>query len=244
MTGKFKIANLNIEIDSIYEDVIKLCKDYETQEQKIDFTVKTTKEDVEFEKKKSAKEDKKANRPIRKFTDGYLETLAVYRKIANELPKYNGFLIHGSCIAVDNIGYLFIAKSGTGKSTHTRLWRELLKERAVMVNDDKPLVRINDDGEVVIYGTPWDGKHHLSKNIAVPLKSICILEQGKQNEISKITLGEAYIMLLQQIYKPEEIELLEKTINLIDKLGQKIRFYKLKCVANLDAAELAYYTIK
>ena len=84
--------------------------------------------------------------------DDYLETLAVCRKIAERMPEYDTFLFHGSCIAVDGVGYLFTAKSGTGKSTHTRLWRELLDNRATMVNDDKPLIRIADDG-LVIYGT-------------------------------------------------------------------------------------------
>ena len=107
--------------------------------------------------------------------DDYLETLAVCRKIAERMPEHNTFLFYGSCIAVDGAGYVFTAKSGTGKSTHTRLWRELLDNRATMVNDDKPLIRIADD-DAIIYGTPWDGKHPLSHNIAVPLKAICILE--------------------------------------------------------------------
>ena len=107
--------------------------------------------------------------------DDYLETLAVCRRIAERMPEHDTFLFYGSCIAVDGAGYVFTAKSGTGKSTHTRLWREMLGVRAVMVNDDKPLIRIADDGSV-IYDPPWDCNHHLSHNIAVPLKAICILE--------------------------------------------------------------------
>ena len=108
--------------------------------------------------------------------DEYLETLAVYRKIAEKMIDYDTILFHGSVIAVDGIGYLFTAKSGTGKSTHTRLWRELFGERAVMVNDDKPLIKVSENG-IIVYGTPWDGKHRLSTNTFVPLKGICFMSK-------------------------------------------------------------------
>lgn len=120
------------------------------------------------------------------YTDAYLETLAVYRKIAEWMPMYNTLLFHGSVIAVDGKAYLFTAKSGTGKSTHTRLWREYFGERAVMINDDKPLLRITQEG-VFAYGTPWDGKHRLSTNISAPLAGICILRRGNDNSIRMIT---------------------------------------------------------
>ena len=65
---------------------------------------------------------------MRKYSDIYLETMAVYRKIEDKLLDYDTILFHGSAVAVDGVGYLFTAKSGTGKSTHTRLWREMLSE--------------------------------------------------------------------------------------------------------------------
>ena len=96
--------------------------------------------------------------------------------------SYDTILFHGSVIAVDGIGYLFTAKSGTGKSTHTRLWREYFGDRAAMVNDDKPLLKITDSS-VIAYGTPYNGKHRLGTNISVPLKAICILTRAADNHI-------------------------------------------------------------
>ena len=116
------------------------------------FTIATTQSDIDFEREKSAREDIKEGIPIRHFSDAYLETLAVYRKIADHILSCDTLLFHGSVIAIDGEGYLFTAKSGTGKSTHTRLWREYFGERAVMVNDDKPLLHITDSG-VTAYGT-------------------------------------------------------------------------------------------
>lgn len=144
--------------------------------------METSQSDIEYEREKSALEDRKEGLPIRNFPDSYLETLAVYRKFAENLLAYDTVLFHGSVVAVDGIGYLFTAKSGTGKSTHTRLWREYFGERAVMVNDDKPLLQVTENG-VIVYGTPWDGKHHLSNNISVPLKAICILTRAEENHI-------------------------------------------------------------
>ena len=151
-------------------------------------------------------------------------------------------LFHGSVIAVDGIGYLFTAKSGTGKSTHTRLWREMLGERAVMINDDKPLISLSENG-IMVYGTPWDGKHRLSTNIGVPLKAVCILERAEENRIVPITKKDAYNMLMQQVYKPSDPQKLIKTLQLIDRLAENVKLYRLGCNISPQAAEIAYRTM-
>ena len=199
--------------------------------------------DVDFEREKSVREDLAEGIPIRHFSDGYLEMLAVYRKIAEKMPEYDTILFHGSCVAVGGIGYLFTAKSGTGKSTHTRLWRELLGERAVMVNDDKPLIRISDSG-AVIYGTPWDGKHRLSTNIAASLKALCVLERAEQNTIRQIRAGEAYPILLQQVFRPIDSTAMSKTLTLIDRLAASVSLWRLGCNIEIEAARVAYDAMK
>ena len=94
----------------------------------------------------------------------------------------NCVLFHCSAVAVDGKAYLFTAASGTGKSTHTRMWRQHFGGRAVMVNDDKPILRIKDDG-IYVCGTPWCGKHGLQTNVEVPVQGICILGGGEKNMI-------------------------------------------------------------
>lgn len=175
-----KLAGQYFEICPVCDYIREYCKDYIVDHavaaKLADVGMETpchrigiSQSDIDFEREKSAREDIKEGIPIRQFSDAYLETLAVYRKIADILLSCDTLLFHGSVVAVDREGYLFTAKSGTGKSTHTRLWREYFGERAIMVNDDKPLLHITDSG-VTAYGTPWDGKHRLSKNIEVPLK--------------------------------------------------------------------------
>lgn len=201
--------------------------------------IRITQSDIDFEREKSAREDIKEGIPIRQFSDAYLETLAVYRKIADHLLSCDTLLFHGSVIAVDGIGYLFTAKSGTGKSTHTRLWREYFGERAVMVNDDKPLLRITDSG-VTAYGTPWDGKHRLSTNIALPLKGICILTRDTTNHIEPEEPHAVYPLIVQQTNRSLSADGMKQTLCLIDRMLNIVPVYRLGCNMNIEAARVAY----
>ena len=230
MKGIYRIAGENIEIVSLYQMVQSMCKDYACEGTPA-LIVETTPADLQAE---AGEEHKEFNAP-------YMETLAVYRKIAEAMPAFGTVLFHGSVVAVDGLAYLFTAKSGTGKSTHTRLWRELLGDRAVMVNDDKPLIHISEK-EAIVYGTPWDGKHRLSKNTAVPVRAICILQRGKENRIEQIAKEDALPMLVQQTYRPRNPAALEKTLSLIDKLD--VLFYRLHCNMDISAAELAWEAMK
>lgn len=201
--------------------------------------IRITQSDIDFEREKSAREDIKEGIPIRRFSDAYLETLAVYRKIADCFLSCDTLLFHGSVIAVDGEGYLFTAKSGTGKSTHTRLWREYFGERAVMVNDDKPLLHITDSG-VTAYGTPWDGKHRLSTNIAVPLKGICILTRDIKNHIEQAEPHAVYPLIVQQTNRSLSSDGMKQTLSLIDRMFTLVPVYRLGCNMNIEAARVAY----
>ena len=99
----------------------------------------------DFEREKSAREDESEGIPTWHFPDSYPEELADYRRIAKNMTDYNTILYHGFVIAVEGASYLFTAKFGTGKSRHTRMWRECFDDRAVMENDDKPLLKITDN---------------------------------------------------------------------------------------------------
>lgn len=241
------LADQRIRIQCNYPLSKELCKDYyvmEEQERTKDesrtvLEVRTSFADISYESQKSESEDIKEGIPIRHFSDEYLETLAVYRQIAEQMIDYDTLLVHGSVIAVDGQGYLFTAKSGTGKSTHTRLWREYFGDRAVMVNDDKPLLKITEDG-VMVYGTPWDGKHRLSSNISVPLKAICILNRDETNHIEQVSGKTKYPLLLQQTYRSGDPLKLAKTLQLLDRMIQNTSIYVLGCNMEQAAAKVAY----
>ena len=242
MKKTYKIADCVVSIDSLCENVHSLCADYISDENP-SCEIVTAQADIDFERQKSAAENIKEGLEVVNFSDGYLETLAVYRKLADILNDENIILFHGSVIAVDGEAFLFTAKSGTGKSTHTALWRKKFGERAFMVNDDKPLIKICED-KAVVYGTPWDGKHHLSRNVSVPLKAVCILERSETNTIKQITKSEAYNMLIQQTHRSKNPQKLGHTLQLIDDFAAKIKLYRLGCNMDIEAAETAYNGMK
>lgn len=234
----YRMADTVFEIDSLYSEVHELCKEYQTYAEK-EFTIRVRQSDIEFERKRSEQTDKKEGHSVRVFSDEYLETLSVYRCLCEYLIKKDILLLHGSVVAVDGIAYLFTAKSGTGKSTHTRLWREYFGERAIMINDDKPLLKITDSG-VTVYGTPYDGKHRISTNTSASLKAICWLNRGETNSIKEISKSEAYPILMQQTHRPAGAENMEKLFELLDQMCVSVKMYKLYCNKNPDAVLTSY----
>ena len=170
---------------------------------------------------------------------GRLEELAIYRQIAEQAPERGVLLFHGSAVAVDGQTYLFTAKSGTGKSTHTRLWRQRFGDRALMVNDDKPLLRFTET-EVLVCGTPWNGKHHLSAPVQLPLKALCVLTRDTTNHIEPLEAREAFPTLYQQCYHPQSPGAMARTLALLGQLTEQAGLYHLGCNMDPEAAEISY----
>lgn len=237
-TFTISIAEWKVEINAMFELCRTYCEDY-LCDGDADFSVEISEKDIIYERKKSEQEDILEGIPVRKFSDEYLETLAVYRKICTELLNRDALLFHGSVIAVDGEGYLFTAKSGTGKSTHTALWRREFGERAEMINDDKPLLKVTEQG-ILVCGTPWNGKHRLGCNKIVPLKAICILERDRTNHIERIDAKEALPMLIQQSFRtgnPADTVLL---LDLLEQIMEKTKLYRLGCNVDPEAAHVAF----
>ncbi|MBR5752302.1 MAG: hypothetical protein IKX84_07915 [Clostridia bacterium] len=240
MEGVYRFADLNVAIRTRCRRLHDMCRDYRASGLP-DIVISLTGADVDREREKAAVTAQREGRFAAEYPYDYLETLAAYRALAEELPGHDGFLIHGSAVAADGEGYVFIAPSGTGKSTHARLWLEMLGSRAVMINDDKPLLRFMPSGPRV-YGTPWDGKEHLSANMSAPLKAVCVLTRAKENTIRPLSPHEALAYLLRQIYRPAGKEAAEQTLTLIDRLDAGL--YLLGCNMEPEAARVAYEGMK
>ena len=236
-----KIAGKIAAVHAFFESSKDYCKAYLIS-QAPDFTVTISQEDLVTEQEKAARTDIAEGKQVRDVTDAQLEITAIQRKIAQELVNHDTVLFHGSVVAVDGQAYLFTAKSGTGKSTHTRLWREMLGERAVMVNDDKPFLRVTDDG-VVACGSPWNGKHRLGMDIQVPLKAICILERGQENKIVRIEPQEGLHMLLQQSNRPNDAKMMGTYLGMIDTIAKCVPLFRMRCNMDPEAAVMAYHAM-
>ena len=234
MKATYAIAGVNIRVSTLHDGFHVYAKDYRTDGGTEDFSVATTQDDIDFEREKSTEGT---------FPDTYLEALAVFRKISETMPEYDTFLFHGSCISVDGQAYVFAAPSGTGKSTNAALWWNMLGERAVMVNDDKPMIHA-EAGHTEIFGTPFNGKHNLGNNIHAPLRAVCILRRGDANHIERITADEAYPSILRQTYRPHNPAMLAKTLTLLDRLKDSVSFYRLHCNMNPEAAKVSWEAMR
>ena len=236
---RIALAGQVIGVSALYEQTRTFCKNYLT-DAPASFEVAVTPADIAYERQRSARADELEGAAVREHADPYLETLAVYRKLAQLLVQDDILLMHGAVVAVDGQAYLFTAKSGTGKTTHTRLWMQQFGDRAVMVNGDKPLLHITSEG-VTVYGTPWDGKEHLSTNTSCPLKALCILTRSKTNHIERISKKEALPMLCQQSYRPCSPIGAQKMLALVNRLGSSVPLYRLGCNMEPEAAQVAYH---
>ena len=232
-----KIAGVPIAVSSLFDSTRDYCRAYFTDEVP-EFHVATCREDLDFEQQAAREEAIQEGFRFRNFPDPYLDRTSIQRKIAEALFDRNILVLHGSVIAVDGNGYLFTARSGTGKSTHTRFWRETFGNRAVMVNDDKPFLRM--EAQILVCGAPWSGKHGLDTNITVPLKGICILERGPENRIRPMEPSEALPMLLHQSHHPLEESKHPQLQTMVEDLAHRIPLWKMECSLDPKAAEVAF----
>lgn len=227
-----KLTEAAISINCKYDYTIRACKDYIVNSPSIIFSVFATEEDITDE----------INHSETLVSRDYAEFICLYRKIAEQLPKHNCVVMHGAAITYKDSALLFVAPSGTGKSTHIKLWKDVFKGDVDIINGDKPIASINDE-EIIIYGTPWAGKENWHKNCKAPLKAICILKQSKCNYIRKIDSHEYLSLLLKQVYLPMDSTSLKQTLELFNTLIAKIPVYILECNISKDAVMTAYKAI-
>ena len=235
---KIEIAGLVTQVQPLYETTAVYCRNYLTDKMPA-FEISITEEDLAFEQRMLDIEAREEGMKLRRFTGPFLERTAIQRKIAEELLKHDTLLMHGSTVGLDGAAYLFTATCGTGKSTHTRLWREVFGDRAVMINDDKPFLKIGSEG-VVACGSPWSGKHGLDHNIGLPLKGICILRRGAVKRIRRITPEEAKDMVYHQCQGTADAGLQERICTLADLMMQKIPLWEMECTKEPEAALVSY----
>lgn len=236
-----EIAGAVVCVQPLFQSTKEYCKPYLTDKDP-DFLVQVTSDDLPVEQMKLEQEAIEEGLKVRKFKDPFLERSTIQRRVADYLVGRNTLMLHGSTVAVDGFSYLFTAPCGTGKSTHTRLWRELFGDRAIMVNDDKPFLQITPDC-VLAYGSPWSGKHGLDSNVCVPLKGICFLRRGRENLIERVEAGSLIDLLHHQVHMPDNEALAQKTFSLVDRLAMMVPLWDMHCNKELDAAKVAYCTM-
>ena len=226
-----KLAGVRIRIENRYPFIERQCRDYFCEDGEVDFSVSVTNDEILEEQKHG------------EFSEGYCESICMYRNICEKISAYNIFLMHSSVIEVNGYAYAFTAKSGVGKSTHTALWIKHIPEARVL-NGDKPLYRLEEDGSFTVFGTPWNGKENWGENISAPLAAICFIERGEQNSIRSATADEKVERLMHQLYLRGERTSVTRQLIMMDALVNGVPFYVLSCNISEEAARVAYEAMR
>lgn len=221
---RVSIAGIPFGINNRYGYVERIMQDYLTADSPL-FVLEATDAEIAAERE-----------GFEGFPDEYLESTVIHRQLAERLPEYDALVFHGAVIAVDGLAYAFTAPSGTGKTTHTRLWIERLGGRAKYLNGDKPIIRFNGDTPYA-YGTPWRGKERYGENISLPLAGIALVGRAESNSAASVSADDMSSALVSQIYLPRGGAAALRTLSLLDRLLGSVKLIELKCNMNTDAVD-------
>ena len=227
-----KIAGLTLQIHAFNESTKRYCSVFLTDEEP-DYTITMTEEDLKSERTNSSDGKVYVNEEIS----------ALYRKIADLLVEKGIVVFHSTSFCVNNCAFLVTARSGVGKSTHSRNLKALLGDEFVYINDDKPLLKV-EENKVTVYGTPWNGKERRGNNISAPLKAVFFLNRGETNTYRKIVnKEEIYIKMISQIYLPKEKAKRELALKAADNILKNVNFYEIKVTKDIESAKMTYEEI-
>lgn len=229
----YRLADLNVELLPRYQHILHQCKDYLAPEGSVpDVTVRVPEEDL-----------CRLMQENPGFGPGYLESIESYRRLCTAILPFDAFFVHAAVVEVDGNAYAFSAASGTGKSTHISLWREVLGDRVRIINGDKPILRRSPDGGFTAYGTPWCGKEGWNENRSAPLRGICFLERSAENYIRPLAPTDAFDRIFTQLLRPKTRSEADMTLTLTDLLLREVPMWVLGCNISREAAELSFRTM-
>ncbi|MBO4788509.1 MAG: hypothetical protein J5531_06365 [Lachnospiraceae bacterium] len=231
------LAGVPIGISSLTPKVKEDFSEYITSEPPM-FTVAITRADIVRERGYSDGKYNVEEVAGRRVTCNRLEKLFLLRSITERMLDYDVILMHGAVVAVDGRCYMFTAPSGTGKTTHMRLWLEQLPQSYVL-NGDKPYLKVTEEGDVLACGVPWCGKEGMGCNEILPLEAICILDQSPENRISIEEPKNVIDRLIQQTNIPSEPVAAMKALQLLGRIVQRVRLYHLECNMDPEAAQVS-----
>lgn len=226
----YRIAELNIQIEPLYEDTAKRLEPYKTNESNFDFEVHIQKAEVA----------KKFIELAVKCSYADVEGALILEQICNVvLEKFDGFFFHSSSLFLDGKAFLFTAKSGVGKSTQTALWCKHFGNRVTMINDDKPIVR-RINGKFYVFGTPWMGKSDIGNNISAQVDTVYVLLRSAVNSAEKVKTGKVFKQIFEATVIPQDRVKMSKLLELLDDFLSHIKLIELKCNMSDNAVVTAY----
>ena len=153
-------------------------------------------------------------------------------------------LTHASVVVNDGKAYLFLGRSGTGKSTHSRLWQQTI-EGTIALNDDHPILRINEQGNVIAYGSPWSGKTPCYRNESATVGGIVRIKRALENKIRRLSPIESYASLLTSCFGMTwDKDLADGKDQTLQSIITTVSCWTLECLPNEEAARVCAQAIR
>lgn len=226
---KLSLAGLDIDVKTRFDYTEDLVKEYLSESDTVSFSVAVDDNDISEEQRIS--EDK--------HSKGYLESIALYRKIAEELPRFDAVVFHGAVIAYEGKAYAFTARSGVGKTTHIRYWLQAFGKKVHVLNGDKPILRFMD-GKVYACGTPWRGKEGYGVPEMLPLAAVGFIERAELPVAEPVTVNEALMKFASQIYIPKKPESAPLALSVLNKIIMNVPLFTVKANLDVSSAKVAF----
>ena len=230
------IAGYAFSVRPLFPEIKDFFSDYLSDDEPL-FTVTSLPQDIPAERERTVRQAELEGRAPAGYSDRYIETISLCRRITAALLDKGVLLFHGAAVAYGGRAYVFTAPSGTGKTTHVRLWLDNIPGCHVL-NGDKPFLRFDENG-VFVCGTPWMGKERMGVNEILPLAGICILQRSEENCIDPLEFKDAFPTVLSQTSRPEGGSALVSVVRLLKKL-EDIPCYRLGCNMQPDAARVSF----
>lgn len=222
----YKIAGLKVEMEPRFDRLTRQCQSYLSS----GTPVMILKPDPLDEERVQASSEEER------------EYICHSAAFCRGILQHGRFFLHASGVVYQGEAYLFSGPSGTGKSTHTAMWRELFP-KSYILNDDKPVIW-PESGGITAWGTPFSGKTELHVNQGVPIRGICFLKQGRENRIRPVVEGEALALLLNNTWRPSDSHSMELLLNMAERVVTEIPIWELRCTVHSEAAKLSYTAMK
>lgn len=176
---------------------------------------------------------------IKSFDLRMCERAILKYKIDKIAVDYNAFPIHASALMYKNNAYIFTALSGVGKSTHAKLWREAFGKDVIMINDDRPYLKVTDKG-VFAYSHPQAGKHNIYTNTMCKVLMIGKIVRDNSNFVKEMSKPEFFPFFVQQTFTMDDYKTTKKIIGLIKKALTYVQVCEVHCNMDPDAAYNIY----
>lgn len=224
----YEIANLKVEMNPRYERLTRQSASYVSS----GTPVMAVKPDPYDESRLVMSRPSESER----------EYICCSAAFCRNILQHGRFYLHASAVVYEGEAYLFSAPSGTGKSTHTAFWRELFPGSYIL-NDDKPVIWPEQE-QITVWGTPFAGKTNLQVNRGVPLKGICFLKQGSENQIHQVTEEQALALMLNNTWRPRSNEGMNRLLDMMEQVVSQINVYEMSCTREPEAAQLSCRVMK